>query len=359
MLWNWQQKNWPDWRFDAESLVAMEQRFLLGAGRLSGSWEHLTREDKDRIQISLLIDEALKTSLIEGEILDRSSVRSSIRQQFGLPGTVQSRPAESGIAELMVACFEHFGQPLTDQTLFEWHQLVCRGANDIGPVGKYRTGHDVMQVVSGPMQKRVVHFEAPPSQIVKREMQIFIEWFEACRLPALTKAGLAHLYFVSIHPFEDGNGRIARALSEKCLAQAIGQPSLLALSRQIEMDRKLYYVNIEANNKGMDITSWIAWFAGTVLKAQDYSIAIIDHLIAKTKLFDALRGQLNLRQERALIRMFDAGPDGFEGGLSARNYITIADTTTATATRDLFDLVKKGALSRTGTLKSTRYWLKI
>ena len=168
-------------------------------------------------------------------------------------------------------------------------------------------------------------------------MTQFIAWFEGSNLPALTKAALAHLYFVTIHPFEDGNGRIARALSEKALAQALGQPSLLALSRQIEAQRKGYYEALHASNTSLEVTDWLLWFAQTALDAQAYSIAMIAHLIAKTKMMDRLRGQLNPRQEKALIRMFDAGPEGFLGGLSAKNYISITGTTTPTATRDLGD----------------------
>jgi Fic family protein len=214
-----------------------------------------------------------------------------------------------------------------------------------------------MQVVSGPIQKPKVHFEAPPSSTMQDEMTQFVSWFETAQLPALTKAGLAHFYFVCVHPFEDGNGRIARALSEKALAQALGQPSLLALSRQIEAKRKAYYDTLEASNKSLEITDWLVWFADTALAAQAYSIALIDHLITKTKMLDRLRGQLNPRQEKALIRIFDAGPDGFEGGLSAKNYMTITGTAPATARRDLGDLVSKSALIRTGERRGTRYWL--
>lgn len=216
-----------------------------------------------------------------------------------------------------------------------------------------------MQVVSGPLQKSIVHFEAPPSKLMQEEMNRFVVWFEDTNLPALTKAALAHLYFVTIHPVEDGNGRIARALSEKAFAQALGQPSLLALSRQIESQRKSYYEALHASNKSLDATDWLLWFAQTALDAQAYSISLIDHLIAKTKMMDRLRGQLNPRQEKALIRLFDAGPEGFLGGLSAKNYMTFTDTAPATARRDLGDLVTKVALIRTGERRGTRYWLAL
>ncbi|MFT4962083.1 MAG: Fic family protein, partial [Paracoccaceae bacterium] len=294
----------------------------------------------------------------EGEFLDRASVQSSVRRQFGLTVDRKSGPAENGIAELMVSCFNSFGEALSDDMMSQWHRLVCAGRSDLSVVGGYREHSAPMQVVSGPLQKPTVHFEAPPSDQMKAEMARFTAWFENCDLPALTKAGLAHLYFVTIHPFEDGNGRIARALSEKALAQAFGQPSLLALSRQIEAQRKGYYEALHASNTSLEATNWLLWFGQTTLDAQAYSIAMIDHLIAKTKMMDRLRGQLNPRQEKALIRMFEAGPDGFLGGLSAKNYISITDTSVPTATRDLGDLVAKGALTRTGERKATRYWLK-
>jgi Fic family protein len=357
--WNWQDKDWPNWRFDSAKLRTLEEQFLLNSGRLLGAWQHLAPQTQERLKIELLSDEALKTSEIEGEYLDRASVQSSVRRQFGLQVDRRSGPAETGIAELMVSCFNGFGGTLTDKSLFQWHRLICAGRADLAGIGRYRTDAAPMQVVSGPIQKPIVHFEAPPSTRMQPEMARFIAWFEASDLPALTKAGLAHLYFVTIHPLEDGNGRIARALSEKIMAQALGQPSLVALSRQIKAQRKAYYDALHASNRSLEITDWLLWFAQTALDAQAYSISLIDHLIAKTKMMDRLRGQLNPRQEKALIRMFEAGPEGFLGGLSARNYMSITDTTPATARRDLGALVAKGALTRTGERRGTRYWLKL
>jgi Fic family protein len=197
------------------------------------------------------------------------------------------------------------------------------------------------------------------------EMARFLEWFAAsgpadtAPLPALTRSGLAHLYFVSIHPFEDGNGRIGRAISEKALSQAIGQPSLIALSQTIQRRRSAYYDALEAANKGNEVTDWLVYFAETVLEAQAHSLALIDFLLAKTRFHDKFRGALNARQEKVIVRMLREGLDGFKGGLSAANYVSIADTSRATATRDLQELVAMGALGQTGTLKSTRYHLLI
>lgn len=363
-MWNWQQSNWPDWTFDPGPLQELEARFLLGAGRLQGVWKHIAIGDREQVRIDLLSEEAMKTSAIEGEFLDRSSVQSSIMRQFGLVSDHRDGLAESGIAELLVACYHGFADDLGDKKLFDWHHLVCRAHPDLQEVGLYRTHPDPMQVVSGPFQKPKVHFEAPPSQRIPVEMTQFLDWFRTTKpgertvLPALTRAGLAHLYFVSVHPFEDGNGRLARALSEIVLAQALGEPSLIALSNQIERNRNAYYLVLENNNKTMEVTEWLLWFGNTVLAAQTHSIATIEHLVSKTHLFDRLRGKLNARQEKVLIRLFDAGPEGFIGGLSAKNYMTITGTTPATARRDLVDLVSKHALRRTGERKGTRYWLQ-
>jgi len=365
MQWNWQHKNWPNWKFDPQVLEKLEAEYLLASGRLLGAWQHLLSEDRQQMQIDLLSDEAVRTSAIEGEFLNRASVQSSVKRQFGLSAPRTASPAETGIAELMVSCFENYADPLTPKTLFEWHKLVCRGRKDLKTIGAYRTHTDPMQIVSGAVHKPKVHFEAPPSETVTKEMNAFVKWFVRTApdgkspLPALTRAGLSHLYFVTVHPFEDGNGRMARALSEKVLAQAVGQPSLLALSRQIEKDRKNYYQSLHDSNRKLDATNWLLWFAQTILDAQIYSLAMVDHLIAKTKLLDRLRGNINARQEKALLRVFEAGPDGFLGGLGAKNYCTITGASPATARRDLVDLLKKNALTRTGERRSTRYWLNL
>jgi Fic family protein len=363
-MWNWQQKDWPDWKFDSSRMQKLEASFLLGSGLLQGVWKHIAIGDREQVRIDLLSEEAIKTSAIEGEFLDRSSVQSSVMRQFGLVSDRRLGLAESGIAELLVACYHDFADDLTDKKLFGWQQLVCRGRRDLESVGVYRIHPNPMQVISGPLQKPKIHFEAPSSQNVLDEMARFLEWYRITKpggrtaLPALTRAGLAHLYFVSIHPFEDGNGRLARALSEVALAQALGAPSLIALSNQIEKNSRAYYLALENNNKAMDVTEWLLWFGNIVLAAQAHSTATIEHLIFKTQLFDRLRGQLNARQEKVLIRLFDAGPEGFTGGLSAKNYTTITNTTPATARRDLVDLVNKRALNRTGERKGTRYWLQ-
>jgi Fic family protein len=232
-------------------------------------------------------------------------------------------------------------------------------------IGGYRARAAPMQVVSSRLHDPEVYFEAPPSSDIKPEMDAFVTWFNESRhggkraLPALTRAGIAHLYFVSIHPFEDGNGRIGRALAEKSLAQNLGHPSLIALAYTIERARKAYYNALQRNNKDTGFTDWLVYFGATIVQAQRNTIRRVDFYVAKARLYERLQGKLNERQEKVLARMFREGIDGFKGGLSAENYITITRTSRATATRDLQDLVAKGALTRTGELRHTRYHLAI
>lgn len=366
MTWNWCQPGWPDFTYDSKALEPLEQRFLLRSGEFIGAYKHVGPDDRETLRIELISDEAVKTSAIEGEILDRDSVQSSLRHQFGLgPEPSRVRPAERGISEMMADLYRGFAAPLMDQTMFDWHRMLLSGDRSIATIGGYRTHADLMQVVSGPDYKRAVHFEAPPSARVPAEMKRFVAWFndtapdggEALR--ALARAGIAHLYFVCIHPFEDGNGRIGRALAEKSLAQNLGQPSLIALAYAIERRRKDYYASLERNNKSIEITDWLRYFAATILEAQDITIRRVDFYVAKAKFYERLRGLMNPRQEKAVARMFREGVDGFKGGLSAENYVAITGAPRATATRDLQDLVAKGAFVRTGQLRHTRYYLNL
>lgn len=366
MKWNWEQSDWPNFRHDAQALSAFERGFLQQGGMLLGAFKHLNADDKAQITVDLMASEAITTSEIEGEILDRDSVQSSIKRQFGLPTDKATLPAaERGIAEMMGDLYQRFDQPLTHKRLHGWHRLLMADRNDLDVIGGYRKHDDPMQVVSGPSYKRKVHFEAPPSSSMNKEMKLFVDWFERTgpaskqSLPALTRAGIAHLHFVSIHPYEDGNGRIARAISEMALAQGLGQACMTALSTQINQHKKAYYAALEEASTENEITPWLIWFSQTVLAAQDASQAWIEFFIEKTKLFDRLKGRINPRQEKALLRMMREGPEGFKGGLSAGNYIRITGVSSATASRDLADLVTLGALRRTGERKATRYWLSL
>ena len=366
MKWNWQQKDWPGFRYDITVCKALEEQFLHRSGMILGAYKHISEDEKDNLTVDLISTEALKTSEIEGELLNRDSIQSSIRRNFGLETDNRKiLPAERGIAEMMVALYRYYAKPLSHQTLFTWHKMITSGRRDLKNMGRYRTHTDPMQIVSGSVYKPKIHFEAPPSTAMKAEMNAFIDWFKNSApkkknsLPALTRAGIAHLWFVSIHPFEDGNGRIGRALAEKALSECLEQPTLIALSQTIQNNKKTYYSMLEQSNKQNEITEWLQYFSKTILEAQDETQTLIDFLIAKAKFFDKFRDQINKRQEKVISRMFREGPKGFQGGLSGENYISITETSRATTTRDLQDLVKKGALIKTGQFKSTRYYLKM
>ncbi len=361
MQWNWQQRAWPDFRFDLAVTEPLERKFLLKSGELLGAASHLTDEDHDQIRVQLLSDEALLTSRIEGEMLDRDSLQSSLQRQLGLKADARRvSPAERGIAELLVDVHRHFDQPLTLVRLLKWHALIMQGRPDI-EVGTFRSGGDPMQVMSGPIHNPSVHYEAPPAARVPKEMRGFIDWWmrKGEPLPCLARASVAHLYFESIHPFEDGNGRIGRAISELAVSQSLGQPVILSLSKVIEADRAAYYDGLTRASRSLDIGGWVEYFSSTILKAQETSLRSVEFLIGKTRFFDRLGNQLNPRQERALLRMFREGIDGFKGGMSSANYRAITKAASATATRDLAALVEIGALSRTGERKHTRYHLAL
>lgn len=366
MTWNWEKPDWPDFAWDAARLAKAEEQFLLEAGVFVGAVKHVGQDDREQLIVEAMSTEALTTSEIEGESLDRTSVQSSIRKQLGLAGARRTAsPAEQGIAEMMVDLYRRFAESLSDQMLFDWHRMLVHGRRDLADIGRYRTKREAMQVVSGAIYAPKVHFEAPPSSAVPREMRRFVKWFNRTApngsdaLPPLARAGIAHLYFVSVHPFEDGNGRIARAISEKALAQGLGQPTLIALAATILAKRRAYYDALEAANKQNEVTPWLLWFAATAIEAQRRTISSVEFLIDKTRLLDRLRGQLNDRQQKALLRMLREGPDGFTGGLSAANYASITGASPATTTRDLADMVAKAGLVRTGERRHARYHLAI
>lgn len=366
MLWNWQQAYWPEFTYDAAKIEPLEKQFLLRSGEFIGAYRHVRPDERDMLRIELISDEALKTSEIEGEMLCRESLQSSLRNQFGL-GSENQRipPKERGISEMMVDLYQGFADPLSHESLFAWHDMVMAGERRIETIGAYRTHSDPMQVVSGGIGQSKIHFEAPPSKQVPAEMERYVAWFNKTApdgdapLSPLIRSGMAHIFFESIHPFEDGNGRIGRALSEKALAQSLGQPSLILLAYTIERNRKRYYDMLEASNKDTEITGWLAYFGRTVLEAQHATMRRVEFYIAKARLYERIGRLLNERQAKAIARMFSEGRDGFRGGLSAENYLSMTKASRATATRDLHELVEIGALTRTGERRYTRYHLNI
>jgi Fic family protein len=370
MTWNWQLPDWPNFTWDQTRLTRAETLFAQGAGMVIGSSRHLDETSRETLVVEIMSVDALATSAIEGEVLDRDSVQSSIRRQLGLAGDRRSvGAAEAGIAEMMVSLYRSLAEPLDHDRLHAWHRMVMNARRDLEAVGRYRIHREPMQIVSGAVYAPRVHFEAPPSEQVQAQMERFLAWFEDTApsgtrpLPALTRAGLAHLWFESIHPFEDGNGRIGRAIAEKALAQGMIQglayPVLTAVAGTLLKHRKQYYGALEAASRDLEVTDWLLWFAAKVIEAQRRSLAQVEFIIGKARLLERVRGKLNARQEKAVLRMFAAGPEGFTGGLSASNYRGITGAAPATATRDLADLVALDVLLRTGERKATRYHLGV
>ena len=363
-LWNWQKKDWPHFTYDASKIIPNENKFHEQSGISFGISKHLKTEDEIDLMINLMTDEAYKTSEIEGEILDRASLQSSIKRHFGLKAPLsKNHPAENGIAEMMHDLYLNFDKPLTHHILHCWHAMLMSGRRDLDSIGTYRTHAEPMQIISGYIGKPKIHFEAPPSDRVHAEMEAFINWFNDSSpkgkkpLSPLIRASITHLYFESIHPYEDGNGRIGRALVEKSLAQHVNRPTLIALSQIINDHKKSYYEALSQHSKSNEITDWILSFSETVLRAQEFTIKHIEFLIQKAKFFEKYKEKLNERQLKIIKRMMQEGPEGFKGGLSAKNYMTITKTSPSTATRDLHELVKLKILKQKGEKKATRYTL--
>ncbi len=355
MPWNWELPDWPKFHYDPGRIEQLEKRFLLGIGGALAYLKGIEDSEQTRFIVEILSVEGQKSSLIEGEVLDRGSLQSSIQRHFGLH-IPEKRGAEkeAQMAALLCDLYRSFDEPLTDEMLWKWHATLFTTDS-----GHYRTHEDPMQIVSNRYGSTKVFFEAPPSQRVPQEMGAFIEWFQLSSGPILTKAAIAHLYFESIHPFEDGNGRIGRLLSEKLLSQSVGRPVLIPVSQILEKRKKEYYAALERCNRTLEVQEWVEFFAEVVLQAQKESMRQLCFFIQKAKLLGALSEALNPRQLKVLLRMFEEGPDGFRGGLSAEKYIAITKASRSTATRDLEGLVERGALIKTGELRYTRYWLKL
>ena len=364
MKYNWQHSDWPNFHFELQDCEGLLRTYLQNAGKLEGALRSLKTSERDESIVELLTAEAIKTSEIEGEFLSRADVASSIRKQLGMTvvGEYRDRRAQ-GIAEAMVSARNTFDAPLTEAALFEWHTSLLAHNQGLR-VGSWRTHEDPMQIVSGAMGFERVHFEAPPSSVVEREMTHFLEWFNSTApqgpdelVHAPVRAAIAHLYFESIHPFEDGNGRIGRIVAEKALAQTTGYPGLSSLSHTIEQNKKEYYRQLEKAQRSNEVSDWVNYFVGTVVDGQKFAQSTVDFTLMKSRYFDRYSSFLNAAQLKAVQRMFSEGPAGFEGGMTASKYSRLARVSKATGTRHLSDLLKLGAFTVEGHGRSTRYQL--
>lgn len=367
MQYNWQQKDWTEFKYSLQAIEDALFAFAEETGHMSGLLKGMPEDAQTEAIVNMMVSEAIKTSEIEGEYLSRQDVVSSIRNNLGLnkkQDKVKDKKSQ-GAGELIVAVRQTFAESLTEAMLFDWHKLLLSQNTGIA-VGAWRTHQEPMQVISGAIGREKIHFEAPPSKQVAKEMRRFIQWFndtapngkhEIKKAPI--RSAIAHLYFESIHPFEDGNGRIGRAIAEKALSQTIGRPVLLSLSQTIEADKKAYYSALETAQRSNEITPWMEYFIGTILKAQIQAKNLIDFTLKKTKFFDQYKERLSERQLKAINKMLDAEPNGFEGGMTANKYLSITKTSKATATRDLQILTEMGVLIQQSGGRSTHYILNI
>jgi len=370
MTYIWQRNGWPDLFFDLQNVQGELYRYAAEANALKGSVSQLGDEEQTEALIDLMVSEAVTTSAIEGEDLVRGDVRSSLRNRLGLNRTPDpvADPRADGIAALMISVRERFREPLTARRLFDWHRMVLTDGGQRRPIPVGRWRDDAIQVVSGPIGREVVHFEAPSATDVPGEMARFLRWFnssapkvETGDLPGPVRAAIAHLHFECIHPFADGNGRIGRAISETALCQELGRPVLLSLSMVIEAKRDRYYQALAtASRGGLDITDWVSYFVETILEAQLQARATVTFVLEKARFWRRFDSRVNQRQRRVLDRLFRAGPEGFDGGISAGKYVAMTGASKATASRDLANLLRAGALRRLpGGGRSTRYELAL
>jgi Fic family protein len=362
MPYNWERKEWPDFRWDDQLLAKLLTRASREQGRLIGRMEGLGFNLRSEAHLRTLTEDVVKSSEIEGEKLDRGQVRSSIARRLGMDvgGLVAADRNVEGVVEMMLDATTDYRKPLTADRLFAWHSALFpagRSGMSLIKVGSWREdARGPMQVVSGPLGRERVHYEAPPAGRVPSEMKKFLAWFaKPGDADPLLVAGLAHLWFVTIHPFDDGNGRIARAIADMALARSeeIGQ-RFYSMSGQIRHERTAYYNMLERTQKqGLEVTAWQTWFLECLLRAIDGAQTILGEVLAKARFWERFAKEpLNERQIKVLNRLLD----GFEGNLTSSKWAKLTKCSQDTAYRDIMDLVERGALKKdTGGGRSTSY----
>ncbi|MCK6393073.1 MAG: Fic family protein [Zoogloea sp.] len=363
-LYIWQSADWPQWHYDLPALAQALAEVSRAQGMLLGRLADVGLVLRDQASLAALTDDVVKTSEIEGELLDVASVRSSIARRLGMDiGALApvDRHVE-GVVEMVLDATSRSTEPLTAKRLFGWHAaLFPTGYSGLAriAVGQWRDdAAGPMQVVSGPVNRRKVHFQAPPAAVLPAEMARFLTWAnDETDEPALIKAGLAHLWFVTLHPFDDGNGRIARAVGDLFLARADGaEQRFYSLSAQIQRERKAYYDILERTQKGsLDVTEWLAWFLGTLGRAIASAQTTLDSVLAKARFWQRWAGTpMNERQIKLLNRLLD----GFDGKLTSSKWATIGKCSPDTALRDITQLLGVGVLRKApGGGRSTGYEL--
>lgn len=365
--WIWQQPDWPAFTWQTETLAPLLRACGQVQGRLLGMLDAVGHDTEVQSSLDALLQNIVTSCAIEGEQLNVGSVRSSLARRLGLNEESQSTtPRSEGLAALLLDATQGYQQTLDTERLFIWHRWLFPSDDPLLArplhIGTLR-GDEPMQVVSGRIDRPTVHFEAPPRTGLETQLADFLAWFERSRsdanLDPFLRAGIAHLWFVTLHAFDDGNGRLTRALTDLALAQGERQTiRFYAMSASILDDRAGYYRILEASQKsGLDITRWLYWFLTTLLNSLEKALVRIDRVLAKARFWQVYRGQgLSAEQVKVLNRLLDGGERGFEQGISAAQYQAVAKVSKATATRHLSDLLEKGCIERLpGGGRSTRY----
>lgn len=368
--WIWQQADWPNMHWDNIALAPLLREVTQLQGRLLGQAGTINEAHSAKANIDALLQNIVQSSAIEGEVLNVESVRSSLAKRLGLEeaGLTAETAKTAGLAELLLDATQNYAAPLTLARLYHWHAYLFAEHGDRAfqlesiKVGQLR-GDAPMQVVSGPVHKRTVHFEAPPRDGLAQQVEVFLTWLAEsandASLDPILRAAKAHFWFVTLHPFDDGNGRLARAISDYALAQAEHQSiRFYAMAASIMEKRSSYYDVLEASQKGgLDITAWMVWFLETLKHSINAAQARIDVVLQKTRFWQThAQAGLNESQIKVLNRLLDAGKHGFEGKLNASKYKSIAGVSKATATRHLQELLDKQCISKCdGGGRSTHY----
>lgn len=360
-----QLNEWPYFTWDNATILPILSNVRHKQGRLKGYMEVLGFELRNETTLQTLTLDILKSTEIEGEILSHDQVRSSIARKLGMniAGLVPTDRSVDGVVEMMLDATQKYDQPLTKDRLFGWHSaLFPTGRSGMHKiiVGNWRDNEKgPMQVVSGAMGKERVHYQAPDAEQLEKEMKNFLEWFNANNsIDALIKSGIAHFWFITIHPFDDGNGRIARAIADMLLAKADDDSQrFYSMSAQIRLERKAYYTILEKNQRGsLDITAWLMWYLECLDNALNATDTILKQVVNKTIFWDKhTETSINERQRLMINKLFD----GFDGKLNSSKWAKIAKCSADTALRDIQDLINKNILEKdTAGGRSTNYHLK-
>ncbi|MGB3801947.1 MAG: DUF4172 domain-containing protein [Lewinella sp.] len=360
--YNWQHESWPSFRWDELAVESGLRKYCERSVTLVDRIRLLPAQEVQDYLVERLVEEARSTSSIEGEVVSRQDLVSSVTNNLNLGATVRNvRDLRAqAIGQQIILNRDTFPRPLTETTLKYWHELLLGYENRLNVVGDYRRGLSPMRIVSGSEYRQEIHYEAPAASQVPAEMPPLVAYCNSPKPQSVTgvsKAGVAHLWFESIHPFEDGNGRIGRAILEKMLSQSLGVFVPFSISHTIEGRKKEYYTALNQSSRSLDITPWMVYFSEVLLESLHYADSLIAFTLKKHNYLSGLRGALAAHEDKAIQKMLNSGPEGFRGGMTTKKYMRINRVSQPTAARALKRLTEIGALIQKGAGRSTHYVL--